>query len=188
MSRAPGVLGLDLALTKCGIARPDGTTRTWTTKLRDVERLYVIRHMVRAEIGLLVSTGGSSSIRGTRRGLPVVDVVALEGYAHGRTNQAHQIGEAGGIVRLDLWEHGIPYLLFPPTQVKKYATGRGNANKDEVLASAIRRLDYQGASNDEADALWLRALGLATLGHPVVELPKSHLEVVQETKLYDADT
>jgi hypothetical protein len=36
-----------------------------------------------------------------------------------------------------------------------FATGKGNASKDEVLACAIRKLDYLGFSKDEADALFL---------------------------------
>jgi 3-oxoacyl-ACP reductase-like protein len=39
--------------------------------------------------------------------------------------------------------------------MKKFATGTGNASKDEVLVAAVKKLGYQGFSKDQADALWL---------------------------------
>lgn len=60
-----------------------------------------------------------------------------------------------------------------PSSLKKYATGRGNAKKEEMLASAIRRLDYAGSSFDEADALWLREMALDHYTGQV-RVPESH--------------
>lgn len=102
------------------------------------------------------------------------DLVAIEGYAHGRHNRAHQIGELGGVIRLTLWRHRIPYLEVAPTKIKKYATGSGRAGKDEVLVEAVRRLGYAGSSRDEADALWLHALVHDLAGDPVVDVPQKH--------------
>ena len=65
--------------------------------------------------------------------------------------------------------HGVtgPILKATPTQVKKFATGNGNAGKDEVLAAVIRRYpDVNVATNDEADALTLAAIGAAVMGEP----------------------
>lgn len=106
------------------------------------------------------------------KGKPVV--VFIEGYAPGRNNRAHQMGELGGVLRLGFTHAGIEYRDVSPPTVKKYATGKGNAGKDQVLAEAIRRLGYEGHSTDEADALWLRQIGLALTGGDAVDVPQAH--------------
>lgn len=149
------VLGVDPSLTATGIAMPTGEVFTITTRLRGMARLDHIAGVV-----VKAATGA--------------DVVAIEGYAFGHARQAAHLGELGGTIRLDLWRTGVTYVDVPPLTVKKYATGKGNAGKDEVLAAAIRRLGYTGHSNDEADALWLRAVTADAYGAPVVTVPAAH--------------
>lgn len=152
-------LALDLSLTASGFASPRGSGVLSPPKdcNRGVERLAWIRESV---LSLAVLS----------------DVVVIEGYAYARANQAHQIGELGGVIRLGLHDHGIPFVEIPPSTLKKLATGRGNSGKEAVLAEAIRRLGYQGSDNNEADALWLLQVALHALDLPgAVDLPKAHL-------------
>jgi Holliday junction resolvasome RuvABC endonuclease subunit len=152
------VVGLDLSYTGTGVARGPQTRIVRTKKFDGMPRLEWMREAI-----LLECEGA--------------DVVAVEGYAYGaRHSQAHKLGELGGVVRLALFEAGIPYVDIPPTCLKKYATGAGNAKKDAVLANAIRRLGYEGSSHDEADALWLRAMAMEHYGNPIVALPATHKE------------
>ena len=63
-------------------------------------------------------------------------------------------------------------MIVPPNTLKKYATGKGIAPKSEMVGHLIRRLGdaVEGVpSNDEADAIWLAALGAHLLGAPLVE-------------------
>jgi len=49
--------------------------------------------------------------------------------------------------------------------LKKFATGRGNASKAEMLAAARERWPEQNvADDDQADALWLLAYGMREVG------------------------
>ena len=82
------------------------------------------------------------------------------------------LGELGGVVRVALHEYRHRVVEIPPTSRAKYATGKGNAGKAAVLAEAIRRLGYQGHSNDEADALWLYAMAADHYGFPLVAMPE----------------
>lgn len=163
----PRVVGLDLSLTATGIAYPfDGGTfcAVIFTKLRGCERLAYIRDEVMRPCAPVEVTDPGWRM--------VAPLVVIEGYSFSsRNSHSHALGELGGVVRLALHEAGIAYVDVPPSSLKKYATGKGNANKGEMLAAAIRRLDYQGASDNEADALWLQAMGLDALGCPVVEMP-----------------
>lgn len=59
-----------------------------------------------------------------------VNRVFLEGYAFGATGRVFQIAENTGILKHHLWKTGRKYDVFPPTTVKKFATQKGNANKE----------------------------------------------------------
>lgn len=51
--------------------------------------------------------------------------------------------------------------------LKQYATGKGNSDKQAMLLAAERAFPRAGASNDnQADAAWLAAMGMRELGHP----------------------
>ncbi|MEC5149189.1 hypothetical protein [Cryobacterium sp. GrIS_2_6] len=66
----------------------------------------------------------------------------------------------------------------------KYATGKGNAPKDKVLAAVIKRyaqVDVKG--NDEADAVIFAAMGARHLWMPVEEsLPLLNLEAMDAVR------
>lgn len=153
------VVGLDLSLRMSGIAEADGTlhvVRTGPTK--GVERLIMIEKRV------LLAAHRAEQID------PAV-LAVIEGYGYEATNRAHEIGELGGIIRLALFRIGVRVLVIGPGTLKKYATGVGNAGKYEVLLSAHKRLGYEGADDNEADALWLRAIGMELIGQPLVAMP-----------------
>lgn len=157
------VLALDLSLTSTGWAVKHGTDRpTWGTfapKATGVVRLAAFAAWL-----------------DTITTLYRPDLVVLEGYSFGsRNSRAHALGELGGVVRLRLHQRGIPFVELAPKVRAKLATGKGNAGKDEVLAAAIRRLAYDGHSNDEADARWLLEAALQAYLMPgAVKLPASH--------------
>lgn len=164
----PRIVGLDLSLTATGVA-PSRFPQlriayTITTKLRGCERLAYIRDEVMRPCSPVEVWDPDWRM--------VAPLVVIEDYAFSRAAaHSHQLGELGGVVRLALHEAGVPFVCVVPSSLKKYATGKGNANKGEMLAAAIRRLGYEGASDNEADALWLQAMGMDALGCPVVEMP-----------------
>ena len=60
---------------------------------------------------------------------------ALEAYSVNRQAYVHVLGEVGGIVRMELARLSIPYKVYEISFIKKFATGKGNAEKaDMVLA------------------------------------------------------
>lgn len=148
------VVGLDLSLTSTGIAYADGTTCSITSKQRGAARLADLRNRIVAEV--------------VYDGAP--NLVAVEGYSYGSVNGGERIGELGGVIRVALFDHGIPYVEVSPNSVKLYAAGVGNADKDKVLSAAVLRAGFE-MSNDEADAWWLRAMTLDFYGEPPVAMP-----------------
>lgn len=89
-------------------------------------------------------------------------LVAVEGYSFSsQASHAHSLGELGGLIRWNLYVRKIPFVVIPPANLKMFATGKGNAKKQEVFAAAIRSLGYVGSSYDEADARWLWTMAQA---------------------------
>ena len=61
--------------------------------------------------------------------------VAVEGYAYAaQSNRVFQIAENTGLLKYKLFQQGIPVSIVPPTEVKKFATGKGNADKTSVYS------------------------------------------------------
>jgi Holliday junction resolvasome RuvABC endonuclease subunit len=79
---------------------------------------------------------------------------------HVSTDAAHAYG--GFLATLTAWceHHQIPYQGVPVGTIKKHATGKGNASKDDVL-SAMRALGHAPTDDNEADALALLRWAIA---------------------------
>lgn len=58
--------------------------------------------------------------------------VALEDYALGADQGAHQIGEIGGQARRLMWLHGVRYRLHDPIAVKLFVAHDATAQKDLI--------------------------------------------------------
>ena len=73
---------------------------------------------------------------------------------HVSTDAAHAYG--GFLATLTAWceHHQIPYQGVPVGTIKKHASGKGNASKDEVIA-AVRARGHAPTDDNEADALAL---------------------------------
>lgn len=140
-------LALDLSLTSTGGARGEETF-TIKSKLRDVARLREILEdvMMRADQP------------------PTVRLVVIEGYAMGGMGRVFDIGELGGVIKLGLFYKKLPVAIVPPSSLKKFATGKGNAKKDDMLEAAIRHFKFTGHGNDEADAWLLLKMAEAAYG------------------------
>lgn len=112
------------------------------------------------------------------------EIVAIEGLAYGAKGRG--LTDLAGLhwtIRNVLYGNKTPTIIVPSNVIKKYATGKGNAGKEEVLAAAIRRLNYTGHDNNIADALWLHATIKHALGQPVVNVPKTHLDALDTITL-----
>lgn len=60
-----------------------------------------------------------------------VTLAAIEGYSYGsKSNRLFDIGENGGLLKHKMWAEGIKFSVPAPGELKKFYTGKGNANKD----------------------------------------------------------
>jgi len=58
---------------------------------------------------------------------------------------------------------GVPYQGVPVGTIKKFLTGKGNANKDAMIAAAQAR-GFSPADDNEADAIAILLWALETNG------------------------
>ena len=58
---------------------------------------------------------------------------------------------------------GVPYEGVPVGTIKRFATGKGNANKDAMIAAARAR-GFSPADDNEADAIAILFWALETMG------------------------
>ena len=88
-------------------------------------------------------------------------VVHLEGYSYGSKGQAiFQIAENCGILKYSLLNSKIEYNIIVPSIVKKFATDKGNANKE---------LMYEHFCKDTKTDL-MKTLDMQTLSNPVTDI------------------
>lgn len=161
---APRVVAFDLSLTATGVAGwPEGRSDLITTTARQStsERVHTI----------------AGSLPDFMDG---ADLIVIEDLPRNPQRGGVQLG----MVHATFWLTYdrivclAPVVAITPASLKKYATGKGNAPKDLMLTEAVRRLGYEGADHNEADALWLRAMALDQYGAPLCELPKAQRDAL----------
>lgn len=175
------IVGLDLSLTATGVAVLD------PIGVRETCEQHTLTSKGRKDADLEDRCQRLALIDERIHELAIpADLVVVEGPSFGQARQGGQHDRAG------LWwqvvarclNDGVMVVEVPPSLVKKYATGKGNAGKDEVLAAVVRRYsDCPTANNNEADALVLAAMGARHLGHPIEEsLPAVHLAAMDKVQ------
>lgn len=172
------VAGVDTSLTNTGVAfcGVDGTfvhnvkskgsaTASWDERHDRLVKLSI-------QIGELVPFGS---------------LVVIEGPAYSRAVGTGHHDRAG------LWwlvydylrsEGGCVMLVLTPQARMTYATGKGNSGKDVVLAAVVKRYpDINVIDNNVADAVVLMAMGRRLDGHPIDQLPQTHLRALAKVVL-----
>jgi Holliday junction resolvasome RuvABC endonuclease subunit len=160
------LMGLDLSLSSTGISM-NSVTSVIRSKAKGAERLSEVTKSILHEC-----------LKNE------IDCVVIEGYSFAsRSGQAFSIGELGGCIRMTLFECNIPIIEVPPTCRAKFATGRGNASKGEVISaiSAKTGIIFSGASgNDECDAWVLEQMALTYLGKSQYVWTKEQLSALDK--------
>jgi Holliday junction resolvasome RuvABC endonuclease subunit len=155
------ILGLDLSLRKTGVAV------IWNSghetflieppeELREGGRLLYIERELRAVVNAYEP-----------------NYAVIEGYSYGSLTGQFALGEVGGIARLVLTGNDIPYVIVPPTSLKKYVTGNGNATKIVMALQVQRELDLSIHDDNECDAYCLAALGSHVFELDLVKFPSN---------------
>ena len=68
--------------------------------------------------------------------------VFLEGYAFATSVQAgvRSMAENTGLLKHKMWKNILKFQTYPPTVIKKFATGKGNSNKEKMYEAFVDEL------------------------------------------------
>ena len=143
------ILALDLG-TDYGFAiyKDDGKFISGTKKLRTYKEKFGARfHEFRKWLLDIISKHGIDSVYFERV------------YGHKGIEAGHCYGGFMYTLASVCYQQNIPCISFSVQAIKKFMTGKGNANKDEIIA-AVRCKGFNPATDDEADAIAIMLLAL----------------------------
>lgn len=140
------VLGLDLSLTSTG----------WAIDAADERRKWgVIKTSKRGAARLDHIDDAITRIIEVE----MPDLVVIENYAFGKSQSMAAIAELGGVVRLSLHRMGYRYIAIAPTTLKKFVTGKGQAEKAAMMMHCLNNWKVEIDNNNAADAFGLCQFG-----------------------------
>jgi Holliday junction resolvasome RuvABC endonuclease subunit len=143
------IMGLDLSVNGTGICLADGSTFRIPGKAAQGDaRLARIRDHVRI------------AVRTDHIRLAVIE--GMGGHYPG--NAQTSLAQVHGVVKVELMDLGIPYVIIPQSSLKLFATGRGGADKAAMARGAAKHGGVSFPSDDECDAWWLWQAGMAHYG------------------------
>ena len=65
-------------------------------------------------------------------------VILIEDYSFGSKGRVFNLAENCGILKYMLYKTGYKFFTVPPTVIKKYATGKGNATKEKMYEAFVK--------------------------------------------------
>jgi Holliday junction resolvasome RuvABC endonuclease subunit len=178
------VLGVDLSMTSPALCLFKGTDFSYTTCnfffLTSMEKFLYMHPKIHGE---MFPEYNIDSERFNNIGTWIVDVckthevenVFIEDYSYGSKGRVFHIAENGGVCKYLLWKNNIKYEAIPPTVIKKFATGKGNADKQKMqdafieetqhnIKQTLRMTDKQwNPSSDIVDSYFICKYGVSEL-------------------------
>lgn len=83
----------------------------------------------------------------------ITEVVAERPMGMGPAKEV--LTEMKGVVSLVCARYKLPLTFKSASEIKKFATGKGRAEKPEMIQAAVTRWGYDGDNDNEADAICL---------------------------------
>ena len=135
------ILAIDPA-SELGWAISDNVYGVWDLHTRKDESMGMKLLRLKAKLNEIHST-------------EEIDVIVYE--RPGGQHKLPIIHQSKLIAVIEMWcdENCIEYRAYSASEIKKFATGKGNANKQSMIDSAKEKYGYVGHNDNEADALHL---------------------------------
>jgi crossover junction endodeoxyribonuclease RuvC len=168
-------VGLDLSLSSAGFCKLTGAThelKTFKTKpdsfTNDIERLIFISKEINDRIP------------------DNVKLICIEDYFV--PHNAAQIGSAiklvqlGTVVRLQLYQRGLPFVTATAAQLKKFATGKGAGDKNLILREVFKRWGVECKDDNQNDGFVLAKMAEGLIPYLAGDrsLPAFQNEVIEK--------
>ena len=181
------IIGIDPSLTATGIVvlRNGEVELAESTNNRPelgiIERVKLIRNRI------LEIEADLSDDKGKKYESPAL--IVIEGFSFASKGRSvFDIAYLGWRIREELErlreQDNVPWIEVSPTQVKKFATGKGNTNQEIILQQVYKRWNYETDNNNIADAFVLAKIGEAYLqnNYEPHDLTLFQFEVIADLK------
>lgn len=99
------------------------------------------------------------------------------------SNTVLKLAMLGGIVRVMLYERGVPFCLVTPMQLKKFVLGKGQGEKSLILREIYKRWGFDAGDDNQADAIGLAHLARAVSARHKSDVGKQVSETETESGL-----
>lgn len=146
-ARTLRILAIDPA-TNCGWAHSSGVSGTWDLSVRRDESTGMRLIRFRGKLNEFCGEG--------------LDLVVFEAARNCAPKMQGALviqSEIQGVLKTWCHDNGVEFRGYSPTEIKKHATGKGNANKQAMIEAAEKRWpDARIVDDNQADALWILSL------------------------------
>lgn len=107
------------------------------------------------------------------------DHICIEGFSYGSKGKgiSFQFGLGHGI-RNAMYRQGLSYTDVSPSAVKKFATGKGNTKKENMIMPIYRKWGFEHESDNVRDAFVIAQIAGALYADIEIQLTKQQLEVI----------
>ena len=143
------ILAIDPATT-CGWASSDGPSGVWDLSVRPDESkgMRLIR------------------LRSKLREFQKVELIVFEASRNVRHGNAIRVAaQLQGVIETHCCDEGIEYKGYSPSEIKKFATGNGLANKTLMMTTGQAKWPEMDFIDDNhVDAVWLLELARKEFG------------------------
>jgi crossover junction endodeoxyribonuclease RuvC len=108
-----------------------------------------------------------------------IKLVVMEALAMNSRNSSAltQLSGLNYLLRNELYEKTLPFIIVAPTSLKKFITGKGNCPKELILMEVYKHYGKEFRDNNLADAYGLAKTGEALLDKNI-KLNKQQQEVI----------
>lgn len=66
-------------------------------------------------------------------------MIGIEDYSFGSTGRVFHIAENCGHLKHRIWSNRMAFQTYAPSAIKKFATGKGNSNKEKMYEAFVER-------------------------------------------------
>lgn len=139
------ILALDVA-TKCGWCTASGSG-TWDFSLKrdDSGGIRIIKFIQKLKETVIDDR---------------IDLIVFERTAGFHKSALIIQAEMHGAMKQFCHDSGIEYRAYSASEIKKFATGKGNAKKDQMIEAAIKTYGVTPGDDNEADAIHIYHLAM----------------------------
>lgn len=144
------VLAIDQASTAGWCIEPNNLSGTWDFKTRKDESSGMKNIRFKSKLNEVCKAEG-------------VELIVYERIAGMHKSSIIHAAKMVAMIETYCEENGIAYKAYSASEIKKFATGKGNANKEKMVEACIKNYGIEPIDDNHADAIHLWYLAISEL-------------------------